>query len=81
MAVMKYPVKEMMYQGRFPYFWIRGIQIRLPVPCVRDEAVKKKATLAIAAGSNSGEVPPKSTAVWMSATVGPAARKVHRNMP
>lgn len=43
--------------------------------------VKKKATLEIQTGRSAVGPPPKSIACLTRATVGPAARKVQRNMP
>jgi len=80
--VAKYPTKEMRYIGRRPYFRIRGIQKRLPVPCRRAVVVKKYAIFAIAAGKPGwvGGIPVKSIVICTIATVAPAARKLHMNI-
>ena len=70
----------MIYMSRFPYFWMSGIQIRFPVPWVRADVVKKNATSGIRTVRSAVGPTPKSMACCTSATVGPAAREVQRNM-
>ena len=57
-----------------------GIQIRLLMPCISAVVVKKNATLEICDENNGPGGPKKDSVMLTIATVGPAARKLHRTM-
>ena len=75
-------MNEMMYTGLLPYLMMNGIQIRFPVPCNKAVVVKKYAIFAIAAENvgMGGATPVKSIVISTMATVGPAAKKLQKNM-
>lgn len=75
-------MNETMYTGLRPYLTIKGIHIRLPVPWRSAVVVKKYAILAMAAGKPGigGATPVKPIVMSTIATVGPAARKLQKNI-